>query len=73
MNMQGRMLHAILSGVIMAVVLGFFLIPATWRMVSEEPTFGPATNGLAIAGIITSVAIMAITLLSFRPVRRAEE
>jgi hypothetical protein len=31
------------------------------------------TNDMAIIGIIASIAIMAITLLSFRLVRRAEE
>jgi len=71
--MQTRMLHAILSGIIIAIVLGFSLIPATWKMISQESTFGPVTNGMAIIGIIASVAIMAMTLLSFKLVRRAEE
>ncbi len=71
--MQTRLLHAILSGIIIAIVLGFSLIPATWQMISQEPTFGPTTNGMAIIGIIASVAIIAITLLSFKLVRRAEE
>ncbi|MDH5461466.1 MAG: hypothetical protein OEX09_04500 [Candidatus Bathyarchaeota archaeon] len=71
--MQTRLLHAILSGIIIAVVLGFSLIPATWQMIGQEPTFGPMTNGMAITGIIASVAIVAITLLSFKLVRRAEE
>jgi len=73
MNMQTRMLHAILSGIIIAIVLGFSLIPATWKMISQESTFEPVTNGMAIIGIIASVAIMAMTLLSFKLVRRAEE
>jgi hypothetical protein len=73
MNMQTRMLHAILSGTIIAVVLGLALIPATWKMITEEPTFGQATDGMAIIGIIASVAIIAITLLSFKLVRRTEE
>jgi len=71
--MQTRLLHAILSGIIIAVVLGFSLIPATWQMIRQEPTFGPVTNDMAIIGVITSVAIMAMTLLSFKLVRRAEE
>jgi polyferredoxin len=71
--MQTRLLHAILSGIIIAMVLGFSLIPATWQMISQEPTFGTVTNDMAIIGIIASVAIMAITLLSFKLVRRAEE
>ena len=71
--MQTKLLHAILSGIIIAMVLGFSLIPATWQMISQEPTFGPMTNGMAIIGIIASVAVMAITLLSFKLVRRAEE
>ena len=69
--MQIRLLHAIISGIIIAIVLGFSLIPTTWQML--EPTFGPTPNGQAIIGIIASVAIMAITLLSFKLVRRTEE
>ena len=71
--MQTRLLHAILSGIIIAMVLGFSLIPAAWQMISQEPTFEPTTNGQAIIGIIVSVAIMAITLFSFKLVRRTEE
>ena len=71
--MQTRLLHAILSGIIIAMVLGFSLIPATWQMISQEPTFGPETNDMAIIGIIASVAIIAMTLLSFKLVGRAEE
>jgi len=74
--MQIRLLHAIISGIIIAVVFGFSLIPTIWQMISrqyEEPTFGPTPNGMAIIGIIASVAIMAITLLSFKLVRRTEE
>ncbi len=71
--MQTRLLHAIVSGIIIAIVLGFSLIPATWQMISQEPTFGSVTNDLAFIGIIASVAIIAITLLSFNLVRRIEE
>ncbi|MCW4027821.1 MAG: hypothetical protein NWE76_10115 [Candidatus Bathyarchaeota archaeon] len=71
--MQIRLLHAIISGIIIATVLGLSLIPTTWQMISQEPTFGPTTNGMVIIGIIASVAIMAITLLSFKLVRRTEE
>jgi len=71
--MQTRLLHAIVSGIIIAMVLGFSLIPATWQMISQESTFGPMTNDRAIIGIIASVAIMAITMLSFNLVKRIEE
>ena len=71
--MQIRLLHAILSGIIIAIVLGFALIPTTWQMISQEPIFGPTPNGVAIIGIIASVAVMAITLLSFKFVRRTDE
>ncbi len=71
--MQTRLLHAIVSGIVIAMVLGFSLIPATWQMISQEPTFGPMIDDLAIIGIIASVAIIAITLLSFNLVRRIEE
>ena len=75
-KMQTRLLHAIISGIIIALVLGFFLIPATWQMISqqyEEPTFGPVTDSKAIMEIIVSVAVMAITLFSFKLVKGAEE
>ena len=71
--MQTRLLHAVVAGTIVAIVLGFSLIPATWQMIGQEPTFEPVTNDLTIVGIIASVAIMAITLLSFNLVRRIEE
>jgi polyferredoxin len=71
--MQTRLLHAIISGIIIAIVLGFSVIPAAWQIMSREPTFGQTTNGMATIGIIASVAIIAITLLSFKLVRRAEE
>jgi len=74
--MQTKLLHAILSGTIIGLMLGFFLIPATWQMISrqhEEPTFGPTTNSKAIIETIVSIAVIAITLLSFKPIRRAEE
>ena len=71
--MQIRLLHAIICGIIIALVFGFSLIPTTWQMISREPIFGPTANGMAIIGIIASVAIMAITLLSFKFVRRTEE
>ena len=74
--MQTKLLHAILSGAIIAFVLGFSLIPTTWQMISsqyEEPTFGPVTSGRATMEIVASCAVMAITLLSFKLIRRVEE
>ncbi len=74
--MQTKLLHAILSGTVIALMLGFLLIPATWQMISrryEEPTFGSATNGKAIIEASVSVAVIAITLLSFKLVGRVEE
>ena len=71
--MQTRLVHAILSGIIIALVLGFSLIPATWQMISQEPIFGPITHDMAIIGIIASVAIITMILLSFTLVRRVEE
>jgi polyferredoxin len=75
-KMQTRLLHAFLSGIIIALVLGFFLIPATWQIISrqhEEPTFEPVTNGKTFIEIIVSVAVMAITLFSFKLARKAQE
>ena len=71
--METRTLHAIIAGIIIAMVLGFSLIPASGQMINQEPIFGRTTDGMAIIGIIASVAIIAITLLSFKLVRRIEE
>jgi hypothetical protein len=74
--MQTRLLHAILSGTVIALMLGFFLIPATWQIISrqyEESTFGSIANSRAIMETILSCAVMAITLLSFKLVGRVEE
>ena len=70
--MQIRLLHGILAAIILALVLGFAFIPTTWQMISEEPTFGTANNGMAIITIIASVAVITITLLSFKFVGRTE-
>jgi uncharacterized membrane protein len=71
--MQIRLLHALLSGAIVAFVLGFYLIPETWQLMNPEPTFEPTNTGMATIGIIASVAIIAITILSFRLVRIIEK
>jgi len=65
-NVQTRLLHAIISGIIIAIMLGFSLIPTIWQMINQEPTFEPKTNGMAIIGIIASATIIAITLLSLQ-------
>ena len=70
--MQIKLLHAILSGIIIALTLGIFLIPKTWQIISEEPVFGPSTNGVLIVGIIAA-AVVVIILISFRLVRRISE
>jgi uncharacterized protein YacL len=70
--MQGKLLHAIVAGVIVASVLGFYLIPETWQVVSHEPTFGSRITGVAALGIVFSVVVIAITLVSFKLVRRLE-
>ena len=71
--MQIKLLHAILSGTIVAIVLGYYLIPETWQLMSREPTFGPITTSMATLVIVASVTIIAITLLSFKFVGRIEE
>lgn len=71
--MQIKLLHAILSGALIAFVLGFYLIPETWQMMSREPTFEPITTSMTTMGIVASIAIIAITLLSFKLVRRIED
>jgi len=71
--MKTKLFHAIISAIIIAMVLGFYLIPTTWQIIGEEPIFGrPTINGMTILGIIASIAIIAITLLSVKLVRRIE-
>lgn len=71
--MQIRLLHAILSGTILASVLGFILIPEIWHLINRERTFEPITIDVAAIGIAASVVIIAVTLISFKLVRRIEE
>jgi hypothetical protein len=70
--MQIKLLHAIFSGVIIALVLGLYFIPATWQMMNREPTFGPISISMELIGINLSLAVIVVTLLSFKLVRRAE-
>jgi len=71
--MQIKLLHAVLSGALIAFLLGFYLIPETWQLMSREPIFGPITTGMATIGIVVTVTIIAITLFSFKLVKRIEE
>ncbi|UCG44978.1 MAG: hypothetical protein JSV58_06265 [Candidatus Bathyarchaeota archaeon] len=68
--MQTKLFHAALSGVVIALVLGFVFIPVVWRIMGEEPVFGSTVDNLAIIGILSSVAVIAVILLSFRWVGR---
>ncbi|MGD8545219.1 MAG: hypothetical protein PVH12_03485 [Candidatus Bathyarchaeota archaeon] len=70
--MQIKLLHAIFSGVIIALVLGLYFIPTTWQMMNREPTFGPISISMELIGINLSLAVIVVTLLSFKLVRRAE-
>ncbi|UCH32165.1 MAG: hypothetical protein JSV05_01890 [Candidatus Bathyarchaeota archaeon] len=71
--MRVRLLHGILAGAILASVFGFYLIPEVWQLLSREPTFEPPITGMTILGLTASVAVIAITLLSFKLVRRMEQ
>ena len=71
--METKLLHAIISGIIMALAFGVSLVPAMWQIISQEPTFDPTPNNAAIIGIIASVIIILITLLSFKFVRTSEK
>jgi hypothetical protein len=70
--MQIKVLHAIVSGAIVASVLGLYLIPEIWQVVSREGTFGPPITATTALGIALSVVIIAIMLLSFKLVGRIE-
>ena len=70
--MRVKLLHAIVSGAIVALVLGFYLIPETWQVLSREPTFEPPITGMTALGLGLSVVVIAITLLSFKLVKSME-
>jgi hypothetical protein len=70
--MQVKLLHAIASGVIVASMLGLYLIPEIWKIVSRESTFGPTITATTALGITLSIVIIAIMLLSFKFVGRNE-
>ena len=71
--MQIKLLHAIFSGVIIALVLGLYVVPIAWQMVNQEPIFGQGSIGMELVGIIVSVAIIVVTLFSFKFVRRIQK
>jgi hypothetical protein len=71
--MQIKLVHAISSGVIIALVLGLYLIPTAWQMMNREPIFGQSSISMGLVGIVVSVIIIAVTLLSFKLVRRTEK
>ena len=70
--MRVKLLHAIASGAIVASVLGLYLIPEMWQVVSREATFGPLITATTALGIALSVVIIVIMLLSFKLLRRIE-
>ncbi len=77
MNIQTKLVHAILSGIIIATVLGLVLIPSSWQALSQEASvYGPPReldSSRTIIGIVASIAVIAVTLLSFKLIRRVEE
>ena len=70
--MRVKILHAIASGVIVASVLGIYLIPEIWHVVNREGTFGPPISATTTLGIAISVVIIAMMLLSFKFVGKNE-
>jgi len=77
MNIQTKLLHAILSGIIIAIVMGLVLIPSSWQAFSQEASgFGPPREldvSTTIIGTVASIAVIAITLFSFKLIRRVED
>lgn len=75
--MQTKLLHAILSGVIIALVLGVSLIPTTWRVINQENGARESFSGIpdsgAIIVIVASIVVIVITLISFKLIGRVEE
>ena len=73
--MRINLLHAILSGITLALVLGFALIPTLWQVIIPQnggSTFGPEPNSTAIMKIILSVVVIAVILLSFKLIKKLE-
>ena len=70
--MRVKLLHAIVSRVIVASVLGLYLIPETWQVVSRDGTFGPPITATTALGITLSIVIIVIMLLSFRLLKKIE-
>ncbi len=71
--MRFKLLHAIISGIVIATVFSYSLIPTTWQIVNQEPTFEPVASSVAVIGILASMAVVTATLLSFRLMRRTED
>jgi len=73
--MRTKLLHGLLSGVVIALVLGFFLVPSTWHLIGQNGQFGPPViiSTKEVIGIIASVAVISVILLSFVLMRRLEE
>ena len=73
--MRIKLLHGLLSGVVAALVFGFFLIPSAWKITGQNGQFGPPIQiGIQeIVGTIASVAVISVILLSFVLVKRLED
>lgn len=75
--MQTKLLHAILSGVIIALVLGVSLIPTTWRVINQgngaRESFSGIPDSGAIIVIVASIVVIVIILISFKLIGRVEE
>ncbi len=73
--MQIKLLHGLLSGIVTALVLGFILIPSAWKITGQNGQFGsPVPISIQEAGgIIASVIVISVILLSFVLVKRAED
>jgi hypothetical protein len=70
--MRFKLLHAIVSGIVVASVLGLYLIPEMWQVVSRDGTFGPPITSTTALGITLSIVIIVIMLLSFRLLKKIE-
>lgn len=72
--MRIKLLHGLMSGIVIALVFGFVLIPSIWKMMDKTPHIAPsAGNGVNVVEIIASVAVISVILLSFVLVRRLKD
>ena len=71
--MRIKLLHGLISGIAIALVLGFVLIPSIWKMMDKTPQIAPSGNIVNVVEIIVSIAVISVILLSFWLVKKLKD